>query len=121
MIKFIGTETKKGQVRLSFLAGNRISAAVSTWVEREKKLNPILHSPPPEHVNSATRITAELKSMGQQHKRLEKSLSTFIAQLLVRSSSGLIEFHRKDADMGFLMNVGKAIQEEGRTDAAIFL
>jgi misacylated tRNA(Ala) deacylase len=121
MIKFIGTETKKGQVRLSFLAGNRVSSAVSTWVDREKKMNVILQATPTDHVKAATRIAGDLKNQSQQNKRLLKELSVFIGQSLARSGDRLLQVHRDEADMGFLQNVCKTVQEEGRGDAPMFL
>ena len=85
MIKFVGTEPKKGMVSVSFLAGNRVfiwhprpnpprptlltflrarqlSRAVSTWSEREKKLNITLQCAATEHVAAATRIINDVKA-----------------------------------------------------------
>lgn len=85
MIKFVGTEPKKGMVRVSFLAGNRVfiwhplpnpprpalltflrarqlSRAVSAWSEREKKLNVTLQCAATEHVAAATRINNDVKA-----------------------------------------------------------
>jgi misacylated tRNA(Ala) deacylase len=111
MIKFVGTEPKKGMVRVSFLAGDRLSRAVSAWTEREKKLNITLQCAAVEHVAAATRINNDVKSLMQQKRKLMKDLAVFIGQNAVREGHKLVDVHRDDADMSFLQATAKAAQD----------
>lgn len=104
----------------------QLSRAVSTWVDREKKLNVILQCSPAEHITASTRIVHEVKSgfsllpciieaksmstVVQQKKKLMKDLAVLMAQSLVSQGHKFIDVHRDDVDMSFLQTLAKAAQ-----------
>eukprot|EP01087_Luapelamoeba_hula_P019577 TRINITY_DN6495_c0_g1_i2.p1 TRINITY_DN6495_c0_g1~~TRINITY_DN6495_c0_g1_i2.p1 ORF type:complete len:271 (-),score=76.76 TRINITY_DN6495_c0_g1_i2:35-847(-) len=126
MIKFTAKETRKSTMtRVTFLAGSRLSRAVSEWSVRERQLNDSLHTQPSQHVTTTVRMAADIKAFSQQQRSLMKELAGFIARDLFASVGGssensaeqqqqplrFIEYHREDADLGFLQTVASAILE----------
>ncbi len=50
-LPLLGTEKQRGNMRLFFLAGNRVSKQVDQWVEREKQLNKVLQVEPSPNIS----------------------------------------------------------------------
>jgi len=120
MIKFVGKDKKKDMTKVTFLAGGRLSGAVSNWSKREKIFNTIFQTNPNDHISAAKRIVGDLKAATSQNKSLLKELAEFIGKDLAQTSDHFLELHRNDADMSFLMNVLQVVTKE-RSDVTVFL
>ncbi|KAL6043076.1 Alanyl-tRNA editing protein Aarsd1 [Balamuthia mandrillaris] len=123
MIKFVNTEIKKGTSRLTFLAGIRVSKAVSTWAEREKHMNAVLHTEPVQHVSAAKHVADEVKTLTREKRQILKEFVEIFANKLVTETpadQAFLELHREDADMTFLQSIATLIQHH-RPKLTLFL
>eukprot|EP01119_Soliformovum_irregulare_P018271 TRINITY_DN5569_c0_g1_i2.p1 TRINITY_DN5569_c0_g1~~TRINITY_DN5569_c0_g1_i2.p1 ORF type:complete len:205 (+),score=49.64 TRINITY_DN5569_c0_g1_i2:1874-2488(+) len=105
MVKFVGMEKNRGLMRVAFLAGNRVSAAVSTWSAREKELNKLLKTNPNEHIDAIKRTSSESSSLQKEKKGLLKELAVFIGRDLAQQPDRLKVLHREDASNEFFVTV----------------
>ncbi len=109
-IQLLGSERAHGVVRLFYLAGGRVLAALQTALERERALTALLTVGAGEQVAAVTRLVAEQRETERARRALAAEWAELVGRALVAAGAGPVVFHRADADLALLGSVAAAIQ-----------
>ena len=110
MLKLLSSEHLRGGTRLFFVAGERVRNLLDAGLEREQALTRLLSCGPPEHTAAAERLLAENRQAHQQLKAARQELSTLLGRHLA-TRTAVASLHRPEADMPFLIGVGREFQK----------
>ncbi|KAK9817056.1 hypothetical protein WJX72_008928 [[Myrmecia] bisecta] len=111
VLKLVGLERTKGCVRLKFLAGSRVIAALGRMLARETVLNKALGCGPADHAMIVGKLQAERKEAARTIKALQDELADIQGPELVAGlpeTGGVAAYHRPDSDLPFLSYVARA-------------
>lgn len=98
---------REGRVRLPFLAGGRVRAALHVARTRERVLTDRLKAQPADHVEAVERLLEARRDADKALARTRRELAGVLGEALARSE-GVATLHRAEADLPFLQAVASA-------------
>lgn len=84
MFSIVSSESDRGSLRLRFLAGGRVLAALGQSLRREQELSALLSVAPAEHARVADGLLQDKKASAKASKAAEEELSVLFASILVQ-------------------------------------
>jgi len=118
--------SRKGVVRIFFLAGIRESKFASKAYERDKALSRVLCCPPDAFVGRCEGLLADNLSLARQRKKLLEQVARYEALNLAASiaqnpGTRVFGYNRPGGDMEFLQEFEAAVRERCGADALLLL
>lgn len=119
-IKLLDTERLRGGVRLHFLVGARVLAALAVASAREAALTRALSQGPEGHLSAVEKLAEDARKTSKALKAMSAELALTLGEALAGRAETELAVHREDADMGFLNAVAGALLAR-RPDAVLLL
>jgi len=120
MVALTRTERVKGGCRVHYLAGGRVTDALSERIERERHLTEQLTAPPAEHGALVARLLSDAKARAKQVGALQRELAVHVGRALAGDPAAPPHLHRDGADLGVLRAIADAALAV-RPDRALLL
>jgi hypothetical protein len=120
MFSIVSSEVDRGSLRLRFLAGNRVLAALQQSLCREQQLSVILSVAPAEQAKVVDSLLQDKKAFTKAMKATDEELSLLLASHVVQryrsrlddASTGIVPaivLHRPGASLPFLQAMAECI------------
>ncbi len=120
VMKLLETERLRGGIRLHFLVGGRVLAALEASTERAAALTRTLSVGPEGQVAAVEKLAEDARRGAKALKALSAELALTLGEALSGRSDSVLAVHRDDADTGFLNAVAGAVLAR-RPDALLLL
>lgn len=119
-LKLLHAERIRGGVRLHFLVGGRVLAALEASGRREAALTRILSQGAQGLVPAVEKLAEDARASSKALKALQLELALALGEALASRPEAVLTAHRDDADMGFLNSIAGVVLAR-RPDALVLL
>jgi alanyl-tRNA synthetase len=113
VLKIISTEKDRGNLRVSFIAGNRAISYFSQCLKRENAMCGVLSAPPKDHFACIDKLLRERRETGKKLDVVSQELAVLWGKELANDSryNGIIAVHRSGSDLKFLIKAASTVLE----------
>jgi alanyl-tRNA synthetase len=107
-VKLTSTEHLRGGTRVFYLAGGRVTAALTAALERDRELNRLLSCGPPQHGSVVRKLMDDAQGARKTLRHAMTRLADFLGRELAKEA-GVAEHHEPGGDMAFLTALRSAV------------
>eukprot|EP00884_Botryococcus_braunii_P016310 jgi/Botrbrau1/3362/Bobra.0337s0003.1 len=112
VVKLVGMERTRGQVRLLFICGDRVLGVLGRCLSNEARLTKLLSCGPGDHEKAVGKALGERSDLQKARKLLSEEVATTLGRSLAAEPGPLHLHHREGADLAFLGLVANAALAE---------
>jgi alanyl-tRNA synthetase len=113
MVKFLGTEKMRGNVRLHYVAGHRVRSGFQRLLNNKSALTHLLSAGADEHASLVEKLLKESRKASREQRKMREALAESIADSILKEGDSACHWHWEYGGNKMLQTVAKVLDQRG--------